>query len=161
MAAERCEPAGAILPLTCRLKPDKRSETNSSEVSGRFPCRGIAAGAAVGAEDAPKFKIHPKGQFQAGKVKSRCLDQRNDQHSSPGEILDKRRTIALFDRARGEKWSEKNGSGAWTRTRITSSKGWRATNCTTPEWFEKCTRNVAVYSCRRKPYVENVSRGAA
>jgi hypothetical protein len=25
------------------------------------------------------------------------------------------------------------GSGAWTRTRITSSKGWRATNCTTPE----------------------------
>lgn len=27
----------------------------------------------------------------------------------------------------------KIGSGAWTRTRITSSKGWRATNCTTPE----------------------------
>ena len=26
-----------------------------------------------------------------------------------------------------------DGSGAWTRTRITSSKGWRATNCTTPE----------------------------
>jgi hypothetical protein len=25
------------------------------------------------------------------------------------------------------------GSGAWTRTRITSSKGWRATDCTTPE----------------------------
>ncbi len=27
----------------------------------------------------------------------------------------------------------KIGSGAWTRTKITSSKGWRATNCTTPE----------------------------
>jgi hypothetical protein len=30
-------------------------------------------------------------------------------------------------------WDEAGGSGAWTRTRITSSKGWRATNCTTPE----------------------------
>ena len=28
------------------------------------------------------------------------------------------------------------GSGAWTRTRITSSKGWRATNCTTPEYVQ-------------------------
>src|ERR1700751_4361173 len=38
----------------------------------------------------------------------------------------------------GESWrrpwcGEKFGSGAWTRTKITSSKGWRATNCTTPE----------------------------
>src|ERR1019366_619844 len=40
------------------------------------------------------------------------------------------------------------GSGAWTRTRITSSKGWRATDCTTPEWWEKCTRNIVIYSCR-------------
>ena len=29
------------------------------------------------------------------------------------------------------------GSGAWTRTRITSSKGWRATNCTTPDRSRK------------------------
>jgi hypothetical protein len=29
------------------------------------------------------------------------------------------------------------GSGAWTRTRITSSKGWRATNCTTPDQSQK------------------------
>ena len=34
----------------------------------------------------------------------------------------------------------KFGSGAWTRTRITSSKGWRATDCTTPEQPEKCSR---------------------
>ena len=27
----------------------------------------------------------------------------------------------------------KGGSGAWTRTRISSSKGWRATDCTTPD----------------------------
>ena len=26
-----------------------------------------------------------------------------------------------------------SGSGAWTRTRISSSKGWRATDCTTPD----------------------------
>jgi hypothetical protein len=34
------------------------------------------------------------------------------------------------------------GSGAWTRTRITSSKGWRATDCTTPEQPEKCSRRA-------------------
>jgi hypothetical protein len=34
------------------------------------------------------------------------------------------------------KKNAKDGSGAWTRTKITSSKGWRATNCTTPESIE-------------------------
>jgi hypothetical protein len=32
--------------------------------------------------------------------------------------------------------SKKNGSGAWTRTKILGSKGPCATNCTTPEWVQ-------------------------
>ena len=53
--------------------------------------------------------------------------------------------------------ASKSGSGAWTRTRITSSKGWRATNCTTPELlnleslliFAECRyRN---FDCRESP----------
>ena len=43
----------------------------------------------------------------------------------------------------------KFGSGAWTRTRITSSKGWRATDCTTPEQPEKCSR--AADACAMYP----------
>lgn len=49
--------------------------------------------------------------------------------------------------------SAKFGSGAWTRTRITSSKGWRATNCTTPEM------RLQNYKLRRKP--ELMVRAAA
>src|SRR3984893_7272864 len=37
----------------------------------------------------------------------------------------------------------KSGSGAWTRTRILGSKGPCATNCTTPEWEQNCSRDAA------------------
>src|ERR1019366_4631245 len=43
---------------------------------------------------------------------------------------DAKRKVRCVHRRVAKKWC---GSGAWTRTRITSSKGWRATNCTTPE----------------------------
>lgn len=55
---------------------------------------------------------------------------------------------------------EKNGSGAWTRTKILGSKGPCATNCTTPEWEQNCSRHsrklltprIALKSCRALPF---------
>src|SRR2546422_9657015 len=40
---------------------------------------------------------------------------------------------------------KKDGSGAWTRTRITRSKVWCAANCTTPEQLK--TKQLAVCEC--------------
>lgn len=45
----------------------------------------------------------------------------------------------------------RSGSGAWTRTRITSSKGWRATNCTTPE---QCRKSVAEAPTRAQKFLD-------
>jgi hypothetical protein len=40
----------------------------------------------------------------------------------------------------------RNGSGAWTRTRIARSKVWSATDCTTPEWLGSQDLAVSIIS---------------
>jgi hypothetical protein len=60
----------------------------------------------------------------------------------PGLELEAHRRREHRESRRPSRGTSLCGSGAWTRTRITSSKGWRATNCTTPELLTEIVADI-------------------